>query len=104
MVYAVRSAEYVPGKREEALEFLKKVVSYSKKFGVEVEIMRITTPGPGQHARLWTSHKFASMVEMAEIEQKIGEDTEWMAIVRAASAPGGCLVHNTLIRNNFAVL
>ena len=31
MVYAVLSAEHVPGKREEALEFLKKVVSYHKK-------------------------------------------------------------------------
>ena len=104
MVYAVRSAEYVPGKREEALEFLKKVVSYSKKLGVEVEITRITTPGPGQQARLWTMHKFASMVEMAEFDQKSRKDTEWMATVRAASAPGGCLVHNSLTRNNFEVL
>ena len=104
MVYAVRSAEYVPGKQKEALEFLRKVVAYHKKSGVEVEILKMTTPGPGQQARLWTVHRFASRVEMAEFEQKSQEDSEWRATVRAATDPGGCLVHNTHIRNNFDVL
>ena len=104
MVYTVNSADYVHGKREEALEFLKKAVSQFKKFGVEVEIMRMTTPGPGQHARFWTLHKYASPVEMAEIGQKNREDAEWMATVRAAHAPGGCMAYNTFTSNNFQVL
>ena len=104
MVYAVRSAEYAPGKREEALEFLRKAVSHFKKLGSDVEILQNRTPNPGQQCRFWTMHKHASWVEMAEVDQKISEDSEWRALVSAAHGPGGCMVHNTFTRNNFEVL
>ena len=58
MVLSVRSAEYAPGKREEQLEFLKKVVSYDKKNGVETRILRRASPSAGQAARVLTERRF----------------------------------------------
>jgi hypothetical protein len=100
MVYVVESADYAPGKREEAMDFLKKVAGYYKKTaGLEVRAVRRVTPAAGQQARLTTIFTIDSLSAWDDMTQKKAKDPEWKALVGDVFVPGkGCLVHNTFSR------
>jgi len=106
MVHGVASSEFVPGKREEAVEFLKKAAGFIKKHGAaEVEVLRRWTGAPGQSARLLIMTTYDSLEAWAAGAQKLRDDTEFQAIQRRASDPEkGCIVHNTFSRTIFEVL
>ena len=106
MVYEVATAEYAPGKREEALGFLKKVaVYYRKNAGVDLHVVQRMAPGPGQQARLTTIMMIDSMAKWDDFQQKKKKDPEWQALTRDAFVPEkGCLVHNSYTRTFLEVL
>ena len=97
MVYVVESAEYAPGKRQEALAFLKEIAKYHEKEpGTELRIFRRVAPGSGMEARLTTVYTVYSVSVWSQIRQKRHEDPQWRELVKDAFHPDkGSLVHNT---------
>ena len=105
MVHAVASMEFAPGKREEAVQFLKKAVSWFKAHGAEAQLLQRVTGAPGQAARLVTMETYDSLAAWGDVAQKMLEDAEFEPVVRQAHDPEkGCIAHNTFSRTIFEVI
>ena len=106
MVYVVETSEYAPGKREEALAFLKKAAAYYKKMaGVEYDMVQRVAAAAGQQAKLTAISVFDSLTAWDDFAQKRKKDPEWLTLTRGIFAPEqGCWTHNSYTRTFLEVL
>jgi hypothetical protein len=106
MVYVVETSEYAPGKREEALAFLKKAAAYYKKMaGVDIHVTQRMAPAAGQQARITTITTMDSLAAWEEFLLARKKDPEWQALIRDIFVPDkGCWAHNSYTRTFFEVL
>jgi hypothetical protein len=106
MVYVVETSEYAPGKREDALAFLRKAEVYYKRLaGLELHTVRRVTQALGQQAQLITIFTTDSVAAWEAFYAKRNKDTEWQTLSRDIYAPEkGCFVHNTYTRAFFEVI
>ena len=106
MLHAVSSAQIAPGKREEAVEYFKKVASTLRKHGAtEAQAIRRETGASNEMGRLLVMTTHDSLEEWAVVARKIREDKEFQALQRDAFSPQtGCLVSGTFARNLFSTL
>jgi hypothetical protein len=106
MVHGIASMEFTPGRREEAVEYLKKVCETLKRYGAKhAELLRRVTSAPGQNARLYIMTTFDSLVSWAQTAQDMREDKGFQELQREAGDPDrGCVVHNTFSRNLLEVM
>lgn len=100
MVYVVETSQYAPGKKKEALAFLKKAAAYYKKIGgPELHAVRRVAQAAGQQAQLMTIFTIDSMAAWEAFFAKRNKDPEWQTLTGDIYAPDrGIFAHNTYTR------
>jgi hypothetical protein len=106
MVYVVETSEYAPGKRDEAVAFLKKAAAYYRKMaGVDLHITQRMAPSAGQQAKLTAISTLDSLGAWDEFLQARKKDPEWQGLVRDIFVPDkGFWTHNSYTRTFFEVI
>jgi hypothetical protein len=103
MLYVVETSQYAPGKREEAMTFLKKAVAYYRKTaGIETHVVQRTAAALGQQAMITTIATVESLSAWDAFAQRRKKDPEWQALVLDIFVPEkGCWAHNSYTRSFF---
>ncbi len=83
MVYNIMSIEARPGKKQEALDSLKKFYSYIKEaYGVQAQLMTPVTPAPGQGSTIVVITTYESLSAWGAHKESVAKDPKRNALLR----------------------